>query len=104
MFAWGLSGASAGLLKMVYSNIGTKGMAVFNFVWGYLFGWIMNVWFWAAFVYPLTWQSFAATYVASFWFDTIHAIGNVVFCFIFGASFTKVLRRFRKRLEIKMLN
>lgn len=104
MFAWGLAGISAGLIKMVCPGIGTRGMSIFSFIWGYLFGWIMNVWFWTAFVYPLSWQSFAATYAASFWFDTFHAVGNAAFYLLFGASFTRILQRFRRKLEIRILN
>lgn len=99
MFAWGLAGTSAGLIKMVYPNIGPKSMLVFNFIWGYLFGWIMNVWFWTAFIQPLNWQSFIATCAASFWFDTFHAVGNTIFYLLFGAGFIKILQRFRRKLE-----
>jgi len=99
MFSWGLAGASAGLIKIVYPNIGTRGMSVFNFVWGYLFGWIMNLWFWTAFIQPLSWQSFMAAYAASFWFDSFHAVGNTAFYLLFGSSFTKILKRFRRKLK-----
>ena len=99
MFSWGLAGASAGLIKMVYPNIGTRGMTVFSFIWGYLFGWIMNLWFWTAFIQPLNWQSFVAAYAASFWFDTFHAVGNAAFYLLFGASFIKILKRFRRKLK-----
>jgi len=104
MFAWGIAGASSGVLKIIFPNIGTAGMSVFHFIWGYLFGWIMNIWFWTAFIYPLNWQSFLATYAASFWFDTFHAVGNVAFYLIFGAGFVKILKRFRKKLEISILD
>jgi len=103
MFTWGLAGASAGLIKIVYPNIGTSGMSVFNFVWGYFFGWIMNLWFWTAFIQPLNWQSFVATYASSFWFDTFHAAGNAAFYLLFGASFTIILKRFRRKLKIRII-
>ncbi|MFZ5649168.1 MAG: ECF transporter S component [Bacillota bacterium] len=103
MFAWGLAGASAGLIKMVCPGIGTRGMSAFNFVWGYLFGWIMNLWFWTAFIQPLNWQSFVAAYAASFWFDTFHAAGNATFYLLFGSSFNKILKRFRRKLKITII-
>ena len=103
MFTWGLAGASVGVIKMIFPGIGTRGMSVFNFIWGYLFGWIMNLWFWTAFIQPLNWQSFVATYGASFWFDTFHAAGNAAFYLFFGAGFTKILRRFRRKLKIRII-
>ncbi|MCL6610354.1 MAG: ECF transporter S component [Peptococcaceae bacterium] len=103
MFAWGLAGASAGLIRMVYPGIGTLGMSAFNFIWGYLFGWIMNLWFWTSFIQPLNWQSFLASYAASFWFDTFHAAGNAAFYLVFGSSFTKILTRFRRKLKVRIV-
>ncbi len=103
MFAWGLAGASAGVIKMICPGIGTRGMSVFNVAWGYLFGWIMNLWFWTSFIQPLNWQSFLASYAASFWFDTFHAAGNAAFYLLFGVGFTKILKRFRRKLIIRTI-
>lgn len=100
MFAWGLAGASAGVVKSVFTKVNSKGMTLFCFIWGYLFGWIMNLWSWMAFVQPLTWKTYIAYDVASFWFDTFHAVGNAVFYLLFGPGFIKILRRFHRRLEI----
>ncbi|OIQ56534.1 hypothetical protein MOTE_23400 [Moorella thermoacetica] len=103
MFAWGLAGTSAGVLKTGCPRAGKKVMTVFSFLWGYLFGWIMNLWTWTGFIHPLTWESFVATYAASFWFDTLHALGNAAFYLFFGSSFIKILQRFRRRLEVRLL-
>lgn len=46
MFTWGLVGTTAGIIGIVWPNIGKSGMIVFSFIWGYLYGWIMNLWFW----------------------------------------------------------
>lgn len=100
MFAWGLAGASGGWVGKLFPRLGPRGMAAICFLWGYGFGWIMNVWSWAAFVRPLTWQSFAATYAASFWFDSFHALGNAAFCLALGETLVKVLVRFRRRLKV----
>ncbi|WP_246187368.1 ECF transporter S component [Neomoorella glycerini] len=103
MFAWGLAGSSAGVVKILFPRAGKKFMTVFSFLWGYFFGWIMNLWFWTAFVHPLNWQSFAAAYAASFWFDTFHALGNAAFYLLFGPGFVKILERFRRKLEVTLL-
>lgn len=101
MFAWGLAGSSAGIVKCFFPHIGRWGMAVFCFLWGYFFGWILNLWSWTTFVKPLNWQSFIAVCAASFWFDTFHAAGNAAFYLLFGPGFIKLLNRFKLKMILK---
>lgn len=103
MFVWGMAGVCAGLMKIIFPGIGPRGMTVFCFLWGYLFGWIMNIWFWTAFVQPLNWTSFLATYAASFWWDTLHAVGNALFYTLFGTGLQKILKRFQRKLVIEII-
>ncbi|MDK2879151.1 MAG: energy-coupling factor transport system substrate-specific component [Thermoanaerobacteraceae bacterium] len=100
MLAWGIAGASAGIIKRAFPNIGRAGMTVFCFLWGYFFGWIMNLWYWSAFIRPLSIKSFMAACLASFWFDSFHAVGNAILYLCFGVSFTKILKRFHRRLKV----
>lgn len=103
MFAWGLAGSSAALFGAVFPQAGRWSMAAFHFSWGYVYGWIMNLWTWTAFISPLNWQSFLATYAASFWFDTCHALGNATFYLLCGAGTVKIFRRTKKKLEVTYL-
>ncbi|GAW91791.1 ECF transporter S component [Calderihabitans maritimus] len=103
MLAWGLAGASAGILTGIRPNLGRWELALFSGVWGYIFGWIMNLWTWTAFVYPLTWRSFFMTYLASLGMDTLHAIGNIVFSLVFGKECWSILQRFRRKLHVTYL-
>jgi len=100
MLAWGLAGVSAGYLARFRPRVGRWETAVFGFAWGYLFGWIMNFWFWAAFLHPHDWRSFLAGCAASFWFDTWHAAGNAAFGLLLGEPVTRVCRRFARRLRV----
>lgn len=102
MLSWGLAGISAGLLGMIAPHIGRAGMCFFSVIWGYAFGWLMNLWFWASFVQPLTWTSFLAAYAASFPFDTLHALGNAAFYLIFGPQAIKVLQRFQRKMVFRI--
>ncbi|ACV61484.1 conserved hypothetical protein [Desulfofarcimen acetoxidans DSM 771] len=104
MFVWGLAGASAGLIKKIIPKIGTRSLIIFCFCWGYLYGWIMNLWFWTAFVQPLSWKSFVLTYAASFWYETFHAVGNVIFYLLLGTGFIEILERFRRKLKIEIID
>lgn len=103
MFAWGLAGASAAYFRAAFPNAGKWAMIVFQFTWGYLFGCIMNVWTWTAFIYPMSWQSFLATYAASIWFDSLHAVGNVFFCIFFSEGVIKILHRIKNKIEVSRL-
>lgn len=100
MFCWGMCGVSAALLTGRNSRFNLRNFTILAAFWGYLFGWIMNIWHWVGFVYPLTWKTFLATYLASFPFDTLHALGNIVFSLMFGKTFYRVLWRFKKRITV----
>ncbi|MBN1863082.1 MAG: ECF transporter S component [Dehalococcoidales bacterium] len=97
MFAWGLSGVSASYLRRL--NPGRRGLIFFGVVWGYLFGIVMNLWFWAAFVYPLTPRTFLVSLLNSLWFDTAHAVANAIFLGLWGNKTISILERFRKRFQ-----
>ena len=97
MFAWGMVGVSAGYLR--HLNPDRKGLIAFGVAWGYLFGVIMNLWFWAAFVYPLTPKTFFISQLNSVWFDTAHAIANAIFMGLLGKKTISIFERFHKRFQ-----
>ncbi len=99
MFTWGLCGISAGFLGKIYPHAPRWLLIVFGFFWGYLFGWIMNVWYWLSFIYPLNFKTWIYTYAASFWFDTVHAVTNFIFFYFLGSDFIVILRRFKQKLS-----
>lgn len=99
MLAWGLAGCSAGVFKQIFSKPPKLIFALFAFSWGFLFDYMMNIWHWLFFVYPLNWKSFVAVYITSFYFDLIHATGNFLFAYIFGKDFINILTRFKDRIS-----
>ena len=103
MLAWGACGGSAGVLGLLRPTTGKVAMIIFAALWGYLFGWTMNFWYWLSFVYPLSFSSWVAVNSVSFPFDTMHAAGNVGFVLLLGDGFIKALRFFKKRLEISFI-
>jgi len=98
MIAWGLAGLSAGYLGRLKLN--TAALVVIGVVWGYLYGLITNIWYWTAFIYPLTLKTFLVTELNTVWFDTLHAAGNAVFLGALGAKTIAILRRFKERFSI----
>ena len=103
MFCWGLCGVSAGFLGRKKEEFKLLPFLLLCGIWGYLFGWIMNLWHWLGFVFPLTFKTFIVTYITSFPFDTLHAVGNVVFSLLLGKSFYQVLIRFRKKFFVQYM-
>jgi energy-coupling factor transport system substrate-specific component len=101
MLAWGLCGVSAAYLRRF--NPGRNMLALFGIIWGYLFGWIMNIFYWTAYVYPLTFTTFMVTQLSSLWLDTFSAVGNLIFLGLFGRKTIAILERFRKRFAWRML-
>ena len=101
MVAWGLAGVSAGYLHRF--KVSTTFLVGFGFLWGYLYGWITNIWFWTAFVYPLTIKTFVITQVNTIWFDTLHAVSNAIFLWILGTKTVAILQRFKRRFAVEYL-
>lgn len=74
----------------------------FGFIWGYLYGAIMNVWFWTYFVYPITLKTYLLTEINALVWDGTRALANAFFLEFFGARVIGVLERFKKRFFWKV--
>jgi energy-coupling factor transport system substrate-specific component len=94
-------------------------LALWGGVLGFIFGAIMNIWFWpylAGGGGPLpgaTWQpgmsaastlrSYLVFYVVtSLWWDLARAAGNALLLLLFGGAILRVLRRFRSRFRFDL--
>lgn len=95
MVAWGLCGALGGMAGKKKGDFNRLFFAFLCFLSGYFFGFLMNMWHWLTFVYPLNWKTFLSVYAAGFPFDTMHAAGNAAFAFLLGPGFYKVLIRYK---------
>lgn len=100
MFSWGLVGAVSGFLGKRNRNISAEVFSVICFFYGLLFNWIMNLWHVLGFIKPLNINTIALAYLSGITFDIMHAASSFIFCIIFYDSFLKVLKRFKRRLEI----
>ena len=89
-------------------------LAMWGALWGFVFGAVMNIWFWPFIYQPQqaemhwqagaslreTLQSYALFYaVTSFWWDLGRAAGNALLIALFGRPLLKLLRRFEKRFH-----
>ena len=98
MFSWGLMGLTAGLMRTWIRS--RFGMTLFGFVWGFVFGWLMNLVGIVSGFGGVSWQDILLLYALSFYFDLMHACSNAFFLWFFGLSFLRILARFCKKYGI----
>jgi energy-coupling factor transport system substrate-specific component len=104
MAAWGLMGAASGWLgKARKGKAAAWELAAWGALWGFLFGWIMNLWSWMATAYVLSIETWLATNVTSLWFDAAHALSNILFALLLTGSCLPILQRFRNKLNVTKL-
>ncbi len=121
MFASGWMGLTSGWLPDLRHHKWAEllMLATWTALWGFVFGAIMNLWFWPyiAEVQAMpgqNWQPglqaleglkrYAAFYVAtSLWWDAWRAGGNATLIFFLGPPVLKVLRRFERVLGFERL-
>lgn len=98
MFCWGMMGFTAGFLKDTCLIKSKAGRCAFGFVWGFLFGWLMNLWFLIFFhAKDITWRVMLGSCVASFKFDLNHAVCNLIFILLFYDPWVKILTRAKEK-------
>lgn len=101
MALWGLAGVTGAVLAPICRD--RRGLAVVGLVWGFLFGWGMNLWDLAVLGPAVNWAAFSAKAATSAWFDVAHAAGNVVFALAIGRSLTRLLLRYRDRTTTRII-
>jgi energy-coupling factor transport system substrate-specific component len=100
MLAWGLVGLTAGLLRNTGLMKSVWGKVLFGMAWGFLYGWITNIWG----LLSLT-QSGTSINIETVWlyfagsalFDSMHSMSNVFFLLLFGNLWIKNLTRFKRK-------
>lgn len=100
MLAWGVAGIIGYTMRFAPEKLRIYIFMFTGFLYGYLFGIITNLWYWLAFIYPHTIQSFLMVESLSVWFDTLHGVGNIVFIDLFTDRFIKILERYKKRFSL----
>ena len=93
MYAWGMVGGVSGLLSPRMNRVL---LGVVGILFAYFYGFIMNIWFWYSFLYPLNLSTFAMAEIQGIYFDTFHAIGNFAFLTILGSRVLRILETFKR--------
>ncbi len=103
ILCWGMVGVSGALVKALFPRAGNKTLTAVCFIWGYLYGAIMDIWQWSVFMRPLTFKTYFLTWAAGFSFDSLRATGNLLFCAALGCQTLKILQYFRRKMDIQYL-
>ena len=104
MLGWGGAGLlGAALAHVAGRDLGRKPLAAACFVAGFAFGALQDFSNWLIYSGEHTWRQFLTYNSTSFAWNMAHAIGNVLFCLLFGPALVGALRRFRIRFEVKWL-
>lgn len=93
MFAWSMMGLSSGLFHTRLHEKASIGLYLFSFMWGFFFGWIMNIWSVVSFFDRLTLPLLLTSMATSLYFDLAHALSNVIFLLLFSKSWFQILWR-----------
>lgn len=102
MAAWGGVGAAGGVLAWAVRGreLGRWTLALVCGIAGLAFGAVMDVYQWT-FAAEQTLDSYLAVSATSLPYNVAHAVGNVVFCLIFGPAFVRAVSRYRRRFEVR---
>jgi energy-coupling factor transport system substrate-specific component len=101
MLAWGGTGLLGALVARVAGDrVGRWPLAIVCFAAGLGFGAILDFSQWLIYSGGHTWSQFLAENTSSFPWNMAHAIGNLVFCLLFGPALVRALRRFRTRFDV----
>ena len=104
IYGWGLFGILGGRLGKFYEKrereIHKGIMSIMGFGFGFIYGWLLNSWFYVLTIRPITLSGFILFNATSFIYDLAHAIGNVVFFYYFGERTILILQRYRHRFSI----
>lgn len=113
MFTAGWLGLTAGWLPHPrHSKLALLMLLAFGFVWGMIYGVIMNLYFWpfaagdsaTSWAYGVGWREglnrYAAFYLlTSLVWDLARSVGNIVLLLILGVPTIRALTRFKERLQ-----
>lgn len=116
MLALGWMGAGAGLLGTATARLGVRwqvlALAAYAWVWAFVYGAVMNLWFWpfAVGTGPLSWQPgldlaetlrrYRSFYVVtSLGWDAAGALANAALVVATGVPLLRTFRRFARRLS-----
>ncbi|MDO4262118.1 MAG: ECF transporter S component [Eubacteriales bacterium] len=114
MFCWGLVGFLAGILYRagLFGPVGDRtpdrrgrrrrpvALCVYGLLSGFLYGWIMNLYYVVGWIRPFSWKAFLAAYASSFFFDLSHGVCTALVLWMAGETWVRKLLRVRRKFGL----
>ena len=114
MFCWGLIGFLAGVFHRMglFGPVGRENaddrgrrkrpvaLCVFGMAMGFLYGWIMNIFYIVGYIRPVNWHTIAAAYVSSFFFELGHGACTAAVLWLVGEAWVRKLLRIKKKFGL----
>ncbi len=75
-------------------------LCIYGFLSGFLYGWIMNLYYIIGWVRPFSLKAAGAAYVSSFFFDLSHGICTALVLWLVGETWVRKLLRIRKKFGL----
>lgn len=100
MLAWGLMGLLTGILGRSSLKNQLWVMVLWGGLWGFWFGWIMDLWYALAYVHPLKPTSFLLAFASSAILDALHAATNVVSILLLYRPWCRLMDRLITKYKI----
>jgi energy-coupling factor transport system substrate-specific component len=104
ILGWGFIGMSGAIFNRKTDQVLNRWILAFlGFIWGFLYGWLLNLWYWMIFFPPITWETLLLVNLQSFPFDLTHALGNFLFLGFFGERTIRILQRYKQRFHFQII-
>ena len=114
MFCWGLIGFLTGVFNRMgmFGPVGQENandhgrrrhsitLSVFGMAMGFLYGWIMNLFYITGYIRPVNWHTVAAAYVSSFFFELGHGTCTAMVLWLVGEAWVRKLLRIKKKFGL----
>jgi energy-coupling factor transport system substrate-specific component len=101
MLAWGLVGATGGLLAPLLRR-SRLALVAFCFAWGLLYDLLLDLWQLAAFGPAWSWAGYTSLVARGLAFDAAHATGNAILAAVAGPALIRLLDRYGRRLNTEI--
>lgn len=100
MLAWGLMGVTTGLLGRTSLRNKVGVIVVWGALWGFWFGWIMDLWYALAYVRPVRAASLLVSFASSAVFDSFHAMTNAVSLLVLYRPWQTMMKRLMTKYRL----
>jgi energy-coupling factor transport system substrate-specific component len=98
MALWAAAGLTGAALAPLCRD--PWGLAAVALLWGFAFGWAMNLWSLAVFGPEVSWAAFVLSAGRSVPFEVAHAVGNAVIALAVGPALLRLLSRYAARIRV----